>query len=145
MTDPAAPSDAVRAAPTAEYAPEYSEWVERVANALHENCKLEWQAIAVTDPSRQVTMHQADAHYAQAHDLVRRLHLANRAALRLPAAAPVDVERLAAALKAEKAVRGTADRYGSFNDAYWDQFAAAILNRLAGQSSSQPVGGDGND
>lgn len=54
----------------------YEAWVERVAAALHDDCELEWQAIAVTDPTRAVTKHLADAHYGRAHDLVRRLDLA---------------------------------------------------------------------
>lgn len=54
----------------------YAEWVQRVAAALHEDCELEWQAIAGTDPSRAVTKHLADAHHGRAHDLVRRLELA---------------------------------------------------------------------
>lgn len=54
---------------------DYSAWVKEVATALHEDCVLEWQAIAVTDPTRQVTMHMTDAHYGRAHDLVRRLKL----------------------------------------------------------------------
>ena len=53
---------------------EYSRQVQRFAEALHETCRLEWQAIGVVDPERQVTQHMADAHYGQAHDLVRRLH-----------------------------------------------------------------------
>ena len=47
--------------------------VQAMADALHEDCRLEWQAIAAVDPQRQVTQHMADAHYGQAHDLVRRL------------------------------------------------------------------------
>ena len=54
----------------------YEHWVNRVAQALHDDCELEWQAISVADPSRQVTMHMADAHLGKAHDLVRRLGLA---------------------------------------------------------------------
>ena len=53
----------------------YEQWVDRVARALHDDCELEWQAIATVDPSRQITMHMADAHYGKAHDLVRRLGL----------------------------------------------------------------------
>jgi hypothetical protein len=54
----------------------YEEWVLQMALALHKECELEWQAIAVHDPTRQVTMHMADAHYGRAHDLVRRLGIA---------------------------------------------------------------------
>jgi hypothetical protein len=53
--------------------PSYETRVQQMANALHEDCRLEWQAIAVADPERQVTQHMADAHYGQAHDLVRRI------------------------------------------------------------------------
>ena len=55
----------------------YASWVERVADAIHEDCKLEWAAIRVVDPQHQVTMHESDAHWAQAHALVRRLGLAD--------------------------------------------------------------------
>lgn len=57
-----------------EAATRYETEVERFAAALHEDCRLEWQAIAVTDPGRMVTQHAVDAHYGRAHDLVRRLH-----------------------------------------------------------------------
>lgn len=53
--------------------PGYADRVKAMAVALHEDCRLEWQAIAVVDPGRMVTMHGADAHYGKAHDLVRRL------------------------------------------------------------------------
>jgi hypothetical protein len=52
---------------------DYATLVERMAEALHDDCRLEWQAIEAVDPSRQVTMHEADAHLGKAHDLVRRL------------------------------------------------------------------------
>src|SRR5690348_14605064 len=51
----------------------YERHVQAVADALHEDCRLEWQAIAVVDPGRAVTQHMADAHYGKAHDLTRRL------------------------------------------------------------------------
>ena len=35
---------------------------------------------------------------------------------------------VAVALRREGAVRGVAGRYGKFNDAYYDEFARAILN-----------------
>ncbi len=54
-------------------APGYSQRVEQVAAALHEECRLEWQAIAAVDPGRALTMHMADAHYGLAHNLVRRI------------------------------------------------------------------------
>jgi hypothetical protein len=55
----------------------YEAEVERVAAALHETCLLEWNAIRAVDPERQVTQHAVDAHYELAHDLVRRLVLAD--------------------------------------------------------------------
>jgi hypothetical protein len=54
----------------------YEAWVERIAAAEHEDCILEWKAVAVADPGRMVTQHMADAHWGHAHDLVRRLGLA---------------------------------------------------------------------
>jgi hypothetical protein len=69
--------DATLASGTGEPELDYETWVGRVADAIHETCRLEWQAIAVVDPKRQVTQHMADAHYGMAHDLVRRLRLAN--------------------------------------------------------------------
>ena len=51
----------------------YARDVQRMAEALHDDCRLEWQAIKAVDPSRQVTVHEADAHLGKAHDLVRRL------------------------------------------------------------------------
>ena len=53
--------------------PSYEQRVEQVAAALHEECVLEWQAIAVADPERLLTQHMPDAHYERAHFLVRRL------------------------------------------------------------------------
>ena len=54
-------------------APSYEQRVEQMAAALHEDCRLEWQAIGAVDPGRLVTMHAVDAHYGRAHDLVRRI------------------------------------------------------------------------
>jgi len=51
----------------------YSRRVEQVAAALHEDCRVEWQALSMIDPSRRVSMHGPDAHYAKAHALVRRI------------------------------------------------------------------------
>lgn len=51
----------------------YEQRVKQIADALHETCRLEWQAIAAVDPERAVTMHFPDAHYGLAHDLVRRV------------------------------------------------------------------------
>lgn len=51
----------------------YEARVERLAAALHEDCLLEWQAVAVVDPTRQVTLHGWNAHYEQSHALVRRI------------------------------------------------------------------------
>jgi len=67
-----------------------------------------------------------------------------RAALRLPAAAPVDAERLAEAMKAVRSNKENIDLDGRFDLGLDEEAAeiAAILNRLAGQSSSQPVGGE---
>ena len=50
-------------------------------------------------------------------------------------AAPGDSEGpwldgLATALREEEAVRGVSRRYGTFNDAYYDEFAKAIAARL---------------
>jgi hypothetical protein len=56
----------------------YEEWVERVADAIHETCRNEWRAIVAVDPGRQFTQHLTDAHYGMAHDLVRRLSLATQ-------------------------------------------------------------------
>jgi hypothetical protein len=50
----------------------YEDDVQKMAEALHEDCTLEWQAWAILDPTRQITMHHAAAHYGKAHDLVRR-------------------------------------------------------------------------
>lgn len=52
---------------------DYETQVGRMADALHEDCLLELQAVAVVDPGRLVTQHGPDAHYGKAHDLVRRL------------------------------------------------------------------------
>jgi hypothetical protein len=52
---------------------EYARRVGQMAAALHRDCELEWDAIAVVDPGRMVTMHTADRHLGQAHDLVRRI------------------------------------------------------------------------
>jgi len=64
---------------------------------------------------------------------------------RLPAAAPVDVERLAAAMRKVRSNKENIDLDGRFDLGLDEEAAevAAILNRLAGQSSSQPVGGEG--
>lgn len=59
-------------------APTYETWVQKVADALHETCLNEWRAIAAVNPERAITQHMSDAHYGQAHDLVRRLNLATR-------------------------------------------------------------------
>jgi hypothetical protein len=64
---------------TAEPTPDYETWVGRVADAIHETCRNEWRAILVVDPSRQITQHLTAAHYGMAHDLVRRLRLADPA------------------------------------------------------------------
>lgn len=58
---------------TTDRVAEYERRVEQMAAALHQDCILEWQAIAVVDPGRLVTQHFADAHYGKAHDLVRRI------------------------------------------------------------------------
>jgi hypothetical protein len=55
------------------YDAEYERRVGAVADALHQECLLEWQAIDAVDPSRLLTLHGVDAHYGRAHDLVRRL------------------------------------------------------------------------
>lgn len=57
----------------------YEAWVQRVAAALHEDCILEWKAILVVDPKRELTQHATDTHYGKAHNLVRRLGLAEAA------------------------------------------------------------------
>jgi hypothetical protein len=45
-----------------------------MADALHEDCRLEWQAeVAVNPRVRYVEQHLADLHYGRAHDLVRRI------------------------------------------------------------------------
>ena len=62
-----------RAALVSEGGLDYAARVEQVAAALHADCLLEWQAAAVVDPGRLVTQHMADAHYGQAHGLVRRI------------------------------------------------------------------------
>ena len=54
-------------------APSYEQRVEQMAAALHRDCELEWDAIAVVDPARLITQHAIDAHYGRAHDLVRRI------------------------------------------------------------------------
>lgn len=51
----------------------YEQRVQQMADALHVDCLLEWQAIAAVDDTRQITQHMADAHYSRAHDLVRRI------------------------------------------------------------------------
>jgi hypothetical protein len=40
------------------------------------------------------------------------------------------IERIAAALRRMGAVRGVANRYGKFNDTYYDQWAADLLNEV---------------
>lgn len=67
MTGPSAPD------PRRKEMTLYEHRVGAMADALHETCRLEWQAIAVVDPDRLITQHGTDAHYGQAHDLVRRL------------------------------------------------------------------------
>lgn len=51
----------------------YEQRVQAVADALHEDCLLEWQGIRAVNPGRLITQHSADAHYGKAHNLVRRL------------------------------------------------------------------------
>lgn len=71
--------DALPATPPASAdveAASYEDWVDRVADAIHETCRNEWRAITLVDPKRMVTQHGTDAHYGMAHDLVRRLGLA---------------------------------------------------------------------
>jgi hypothetical protein len=51
----------------------YAARVEAMAAAIHEDCRLEWQAIRVVYPTRMFTKHGADEHYGMAHALVRRL------------------------------------------------------------------------
>jgi hypothetical protein len=90
-TDPRAADQPTTAADTA-----YETWVGRVADALHETCLNEWRAIVAVDPQRQFTQHMVDAHWGMAHDLVRRLGLAELPEARADLAA--DNERLRAAL-----------------------------------------------
>lgn len=52
---------------------DYEARVQAMADAIHEDCVLEWQAIRAVDPGRMVTQHMADAHFGRAHDFVRRL------------------------------------------------------------------------
>ena len=59
--------------PTERRAAQYERRVKQTASALHEECRLEWQAIRVADPGRMVTQHGVDAHYGLAHNLVRRI------------------------------------------------------------------------
>jgi hypothetical protein len=56
--------------------PDYKVAVEKMTVALHEDCRLRWQAeVAVNPRIRYIEQHLADAHYAQARDLVRRYGL----------------------------------------------------------------------
>lgn len=98
---------------------DYETWVGRVADAIHEACRLEWQAIAVVDPGRQVTQHAADAHYGMAHDLVRRLGLARDPATDTRAA----LHGLGDA--GEAAVEGV-----GYAVRYWRRFAGLTLRDL---------------
>lgn len=53
--------------------PDYERRVVLVAEALHGDCVLAWQAIEAIEPDRPVERHEHTAHYGQAHNLVRRL------------------------------------------------------------------------
>ncbi len=46
-----------------------------------------------------------------------------------PVADATSLTSLAEALREEGAMRGVARRYGRFNDAYYDEFAAALIAR----------------
>jgi hypothetical protein len=53
--------------------PTYEERVQQMAHALHEDCVLTWQGLAIVDPNRQINLHTDVHHWGQAHSLVRRI------------------------------------------------------------------------
>ena len=53
---------------------------------------------------------------------------------------PQTIEQaLAEALESEKCVRGVSNRYGKFNEVYWEQFAVALLSTPSMQAIARVV------
>jgi hypothetical protein len=118
MTDPAAASDAVRAA------------LERLLAAVETNA---------------IQVHIRNSDLDAMVRLAEAVEQAD-AALRLPAAAPVDPKILAEAM--ERAAGRLSIGFGPGGTPGWKTAAmvtAEEYNRLAGQSSSQPVGGEDHE